>query len=106
MDNEAISIVRQYILEHLDKSDSAPDFTVYTVWKAKALQNWKFVLAAPSIGVLFEVTYNGDRKEWYVDIYEKTDNVVFAEDIHPAFYHDGIKPPVQQPSAAERKQRQ
>ena len=39
MDNEAIAIVREYILEHLDKSDPAPDFTVYTVWKAKALQN-------------------------------------------------------------------
>lgn len=43
MDGKAIEIVRDYIGEHLDKSDTKPDFEVYTVWKCKALQNWKYL---------------------------------------------------------------
>ena len=45
MDNKALEIVRNYILEHLDKSDATPEFEVYIVWKCKALQNWKYLLA-------------------------------------------------------------
>ena len=37
MDNKALEIVRNYINEHLDKSDPSPDFDVYTVWKAKSI---------------------------------------------------------------------
>lgn len=43
MDGKAIEIVRDYIGEHLDKSDTKPDFEVYTVWKCKVLQNWKYL---------------------------------------------------------------
>ncbi len=39
MDEKAIKIVRDYIEEHLDKSDIKPNFEVYTVWKCKTLQN-------------------------------------------------------------------
>lgn len=31
MDERAIEIVRNYIMEHLDKSDTVPPFDVYTV---------------------------------------------------------------------------
>ena len=48
MDEKAIEIVRDYIGEHLDKSDTKPDFEVYTVWKCKALQNWKYLLSSRS----------------------------------------------------------
>ena len=46
MDNQAIEIVRGYILEHLDKSDQIPEVEVYTVWKCKALQNWKYLISS------------------------------------------------------------
>ena len=46
MDERAISIVTEYIKEHLDKSDEIPIFEVYTVWKVKALQNWKYLLSS------------------------------------------------------------
>ena len=40
-------IVRNYIIDHLDKSDpEKPDFDVYIVWKCKTLQNWKYLLAS------------------------------------------------------------
>lgn len=77
MDNEAIAIVREYILEHLDKSDPASDFTVYTVWKAKALQNWKYLISSNLYdGMYYELTYNGDKDEWYLDAYKKFENRV------------------------------
>ena len=75
MDNKAIEIVRNYILEHLDKSDPIPDFAVFTVWKVKALQNWKFLLASTlPDGMYYELTYNGDKQEWYLDAYKKFEN--------------------------------
>ena len=46
MDNRALAIVENYILEHLDKSDPNVDFEVYTVWKAKVLQNWKYLISS------------------------------------------------------------
>ena len=39
MDNKVIEFVRKYIVDHLDKSDSMPEFEVFIVWKCKALQN-------------------------------------------------------------------
>ena len=75
MDNKAIGIVRNYILEHLDKSEPIPDFTVFTVWKVKALQNWKFLIASTlPDGMYYELTYNGDKQEWYLDAYKKFEN--------------------------------
>lgn len=75
MDNVAIRIVTDYIREHLDKSDPAPTFEVYTVWKSKALQNWKYLLSSTLFdGMYYELTYNGDKKEWYLDAYKKFEN--------------------------------
>lgn len=77
MDKEVIKIVKAYILEHLDKSDSAPEFEVYTVWKCKTLQNWKYLLASTLFdGMYYELTYNGDKNEWYLDAYKKFENRV------------------------------
>ena len=75
MDNEAIEIVKRYIEEHLDKSDEKPEFEVYTVWKAKILQNWKYLLSSTLFdGMYYELTFNGDKSEWYLDAYKKFEN--------------------------------
>ena len=75
MDEQALKIVTEYIEEHLDKSDTKPEFQVYTVWKAKALQNWKFLISSTLCdGMYYEMTYNGDKHEWYLDSYKKFEN--------------------------------
>lgn len=80
MDNRAIQIVLSYIDEHLDKTDPTPDFTVFTVWKAKVLQNWKYLLSSSLCdGMYYELTYNGDKKEWYLDAYKKFENRVVKD---------------------------
>jgi len=80
MDNKAIEIVTAYITEHLDKSDPMPCFEVYTVWKAKALQNWKYLISSTlNDGMYYELTYNGNNKEWYLDAYKKFENRVIPD---------------------------
>lgn len=77
MDNRAIEIVKQYIEEHLDKSDPTQTFEVFTVWKSKVLQNWKYLLSSTLFdGMYYELTYNGDKEEWYLDAYKKFENRV------------------------------
>ena len=80
MDSVAMNLVRNYILEHLDKSDPVPEFDVFTVWKAKILQNWKYLLSSTlSDGMYYEATYNGDKREWYLDAYKKFENRCYPE---------------------------
>lgn len=75
MESKAIKIIKDYVLKHLDKSDDIPDFQVYTVWKCKALQNWKFLLSTTLYdGMYYELTFNGDKNEWYLDAYKKIEN--------------------------------
>lgn len=75
MDKVVIDLVKNYVLEHIDKSDETPQFEVYTVWKAKILQNWKYLLSTTlPDGMYYELTFNGDKGEWYLDAYKKFDN--------------------------------
>ena len=58
---------------------------VYLVWVCKALQNNKALLATTKPdGMYFEVTYNGDKNEMYLDAYSKVENVLIPikEDNH------------------------
>lgn len=81
MDDKVLQIVRDYITEHLDKSYPTPKFEVFTVWKSKALQNWKYLISSTLFdGMYYELTYNGDKKEWYLDAYKKFENRVIKED--------------------------
>lgn len=80
MDEKAIQLVKDYILSHLDKSDPMPAFEIFTVWKCKILQNWKYLLSSTMPdGMYYEATYNGDKKEWYLDAYKKFENVCIQD---------------------------
>ena len=84
MDEKALKIVEDYIREHLDKSDPEVHFGVFTVWKAKILQNWKYLISSTlPDGMYYELTYNGDKAEWYLDAYKKIENVVYSNDLDP-----------------------
>lgn len=79
MDELAIQIVKDYTEEHLDKSDGDVTFTVFIVWKCKTLQNWKWLLSTTLFdGMYYEVTFNGDTGEFYLDAYKKFENRVIS----------------------------
>lgn len=47
---------------------------MFVVWMVKVLQNNKALISAMSTDNYYEVTYNGDKKELYVDEYIKNTN--------------------------------
>lgn len=53
---------------------------VFIVWQCKTLQNFK-AMASTNIsdGRYFEITYNGDKKELYLDAYVKEKNTCIKE---------------------------
>ena len=54
------------------------DDDVYIVWMCKTLQNSKALLSTPVPDTrYYEVTYNGDKKEAYLDAYVKEKNGCF-----------------------------
>lgn len=70
-------LVASYTNDHLDKSYqkeiTADD--VFAVWQAKVLQNNKALLSTKLLdGMYYEITYNGDKDEYYFDAYKKWEN--------------------------------
>lgn len=85
MDAVAMNLVCDYINEHWDATTPKCDYAVFTVWKAKILQNWKFLISSSlPDGMYYELTYNGDKREWYLDAYKKFENRCYPENVAPA----------------------
>lgn len=71
--------VLDYFNNRADKTDNVllSEDDVYVVWLCKTLQNNKALLSTTvSDGMYYEVTYNGDKREMYVDAYKKWENFV------------------------------
>ena len=74
---KAKQLVVDLFNEEVEKTDG---FTltvddVYIVWWSKTLQNWKALVSTTvSDGMYYEVTYNGDKQETYIDAYKKWKN--------------------------------
>lgn len=78
---KAKRLVLEYILSKLEKTDTSPTFQVYVVWFSKTLQNWKAMVSTTLPDQMYyEVTYNGDKKETYLDVYKKWDNVCVPDE--------------------------
>ena len=65
--------VVKYTNDHLDKQISSDD--VYVVWLTKTLQNNKALLSTTLLdSMYYELTYNGDKNELYIDVYKRLEN--------------------------------
>ena len=72
------SLVAAYVNRHLDSTDNVmlKSEDVYVVWYSKTLQNAKALLSTTlPDGMYYEITYNGDKDEFYLDAYKKFENV-------------------------------
>nr|DAY12429.1 MAG TPA: hypothetical protein [Caudoviricetes sp.] len=77
MQKKAKQIVMDYFNAKVDVTDKKQITLndVYVVWFCKTLQNWKALVSTNvSDGMYYEVTYNGDKNETYVDVYKKWEN--------------------------------
>lgn len=70
--------VVDYFNSRADKTDKNGSITtddVFVVWYCKTLQNHKALLSTTvSDGMYYEVTFNGDKSEAYLDAYKKWEN--------------------------------
>lgn len=69
--------VVEYFNQYADKTDQKKitEDDVFIVWVCKILQNNK-ALVSTTIpdGMYYEVTYDGDKQQAYVDVYKKWQN--------------------------------
>ena len=73
----AVKTVMDYFNNRVEKTDKVEitEKDVYIVWLCKTLQNHKALLSTSiSDGMYYELTYNGDKKELYLDAYKKWEN--------------------------------
>lgn len=74
----AKNVVESYVSEKLDKSDPDVEFSAYIVWFSKTLQNWKALVSTTLPDQMYyELTYNGERSELYLDAYKKFENRLY-----------------------------
>ena len=76
MNERVIQIVRDYVIAHLDKSDeSSPALNIYVVWQCYILGNAKWLISTTlPDGMYYEVTFNKEKNEYYLDAYKKFEN--------------------------------
>lgn len=77
-------IVKDYFNNRVEKTDAVKlmDKDVFIVWLCKTLQNHKALVSTTiSDGMYYEITYNGDKNEFYLDAYKKWENrcIKFAD---------------------------
>lgn len=80
---KAKQIVIDYYNDRVEITDNKKlkESEVFIVWFSKTLQNWKALISTTiSDGMYYEVTYNGDKKETYLDAYIKWENVCVKDE--------------------------
>lgn len=78
MDQKAfITFAKELVAAHTEAIKISPN-DVYVVWYCKTLQNQKALLGTHAHdGKYFEVTYNGDKEQIYLDEYVKKSNTCY-----------------------------
>lgn len=65
-------------IEKISKHTGVAKENILVVWSCKVLQNNKALLGiSGSNDAYYEFTYNGNKKELYMDVYSKDHNVAF-----------------------------
>lgn len=76
----AKSLVYGYLKSLDETSLNFSQDDIKVVWFCKTLKNWKAMVADLSPGgMFFEVTYNGDKEETYLDAYKKVENLCIKD---------------------------
>ena len=72
-ESRATSIVRNWYNAHVTMTPTE----IYVVWMVKVLRNNKAMISSNhSDGRYFEVTWDGERERFYLDVYSKVENQI------------------------------
>lgn len=78
---KAQTVVSDYVVDHLDKSDLKDGespyelFDTYVVWFCYILGGWKALVSTTLIdGMYYEITYDKAKGKIYLDAYKKFEN--------------------------------
>lgn len=71
MEEKVIKLVKSFL-----QND---EVKLFVVWSCYILGNRKFLVGQANSPLYFEVTYNNNREEWYIDTYTKLENVCIKE---------------------------
>ncbi len=91
---KAVDLVTGYITSRLGLNDpNRLAFKTTIVWFSKTLQNWKAIIITDlPDNLMYEVTYDGNKKQAYIDTYRKLENVCIPD--------EGVQPaPPKQPTS-------
>ena len=80
--SEFVNCCKKLIVDYVNQSKHTiqggyrpyiKEYNVFVVWISKVLQNNKALLSTTVDGDprYYEITYNGDKEEFYVDVYDK-----------------------------------
>lgn len=79
--DEFINLCKKVVVDYFNNRTDATDKLeideddVFIVWSCKTLQNNKaLVSTVVPDGMYYELTYNGDKQELYLDAYKKWEN--------------------------------
>lgn len=70
MIDKALTLVRDYIDARLE---TPADYALYVISQATILGNFKCIIACTlQFGMLFDLTYDAEKRRWYMNVYKKT----------------------------------
>lgn len=78
MDKKAVAIVTHYLKKRIG---ALPAFNVFIAWKAKVIQNYKYMLGTNIADTeYYELTYDGFRGIWFLDVYNRMGGIKFMDE--------------------------
>lgn len=80
LQEKAINAARTVLFNEFDyNANEITPGDMYIVWFCKTLQNWKALVSGVNVNQYIEVTYNGDKEETYIDVYNKAFNTCMKD---------------------------
>ena len=78
--DEMLDLCKDIVISYIEDNEpvKVTKDNIFIVWFSKTLQNFKALVSTTlSDGMYYELTYNGDKDELYLDAYKKWENKAY-----------------------------
>ena len=76
MEEKVFKLIYNYLNDRYRNTDIN---NMFIVWSCYILGNRKYLVGIKDSSNYFEVTYNMNKKEWYIDEYNKVNNICIKD---------------------------